>query len=145
MKPVLLDTGIIIALLNWRESSHKAAASAVVEIGGPLITCEAVITESCYLLRNVAGAAQTVLENVARGLFQIPFQLPREAPAVKWILRKYADRRIDFADACLIRLAEAFDTGDILTLDRDFETYRWGRNKPFNLLIDLAILRGHHN
>jgi hypothetical protein len=26
-------------------------------------------------------------------------------------------------------------TGDILTLDSDFEAYRWGTNRPFHLLL----------
>jgi hypothetical protein len=48
------------------------------ELGAPLITCEAVIAESCYLLRNLAGAAEAVIENVAAAVFQVPFQLSRE-------------------------------------------------------------------
>jgi hypothetical protein len=47
---------------------------------------------------------------------------------------KYRDRNIDFADACLIRLADQFGTADILTLDQDFAIYRWGKNKPFRML-----------
>ena len=50
------------------------------------------------------------------------------------MLRKYRDRRIDLADACLIRLADQFETGDILTLDQDFTIYRWGKNKTFQTL-----------
>jgi predicted nucleic acid-binding protein len=75
---------------------------------------------------------------VAAGIFQIPFQLSREALGAKQVLRKYRDRRIDLADACLIRLADEFETADILTLDKDFEIYRWGKNKPFRLLLDLT-------
>jgi predicted nucleic acid-binding protein len=52
-------------------------------------------------------------------------------------LRKYQDRKIDLADACLIRLADEFETADILTLDNDFKIYRWGQNKPFRILLDL--------
>jgi predicted nucleic acid-binding protein len=86
------------------------------------------------LLRKVAGASDAVIDNVAAGIFQIPFQLSREAAGVKQILRKYRDRQIDFADACLIRLADEFGTADILTLDGDFAIYRWGRNKVFRML-----------
>jgi predicted nucleic acid-binding protein len=100
----------------------------------PLITCEAVITESCYLLRNLAGAPEAVIENVAAGIFQVPFQLSQEAAGVKQVLRKYRDRKIDLADACLIHLADQFGTADILTLDQDFAIYRWGKNKPFRML-----------
>lgn len=134
MKPVLLDTGVIVALLDRSERLHEACAAAVQEIEAPLITCEAVIAESCYLLRSLAGASEAVVENVAAGIFQIPFQLSQEAAAVKQVLRKYRDRRIDLADACLIHLADEFAAGDILTLDGDFAVYRWGRNKPFRVL-----------
>jgi uncharacterized protein len=52
-------------------------------------------------------------------------------------MRKYRDQPADFADACLIHLAEELDTGEILTLDRDFELYRWRRTRSFTLLVHL--------
>jgi len=134
VKPVLLDTGVFVALLDRSEKFHHACAEAVRELEAPLITCEAVIAESCYLLRNLPGAPEAVIENVAAGTLQIPFQLSPEAVAVKQVLRKYRDHKIDLADACLIRLAEEFETADILTLDKDFAVYRWSRNKPFRIL-----------
>ena len=78
-----------------------------------------------------------MLENVAEGAFLLPFQLSQSASAVRTIMRKYADLPIDFADACLVHLAEQLQTGDILTLDSDFEFYRWNRTRPFQLQIDL--------
>ena len=138
MKPILLDTGVIVALLDRSERLHRACAAAVRELQVPLITCEAVIAESCYLLRNLSGASEAVIENVAAGIFQIPFQLSRESAGVKQVLRKYSDRKIDLADACLIRLADEFGTADILTLDQDFLIYRWGKNKPFRMLPNQA-------
>ena len=47
---------------------------------------------------------------------------------------KVPDRNIDLADACLIRLADAMGTADILTPGQDFQIYRWGRNNPFHVL-----------
>jgi len=137
VKPALLDTGVIVALLDRGEKFHQVCSEAILSLEAPLVTCEAVIAESCYLLRNLPGAPEAVIENVVAGIFQVPFQLSREAGGVKQVLRKYRDRRIDLADACLIRLADEFETADILTLDKDFEIYRWGRNKPFRLLLDL--------
>ncbi len=137
MKPVLLDTGVIVALLDRSEKFHQPCATAIREVEAPLITCEAVIAETCYLLRNLPGAPEVVIENAAAGIFQIPFQLSRETATVKQALRKYRDRKIDLADACLIRLADEFESPDILTLDKDFEVYRWGKNKPFRILPGL--------
>jgi uncharacterized protein len=47
------------------------------------------------------------------------------------------DLPVDFADACLVQLADELNTGNILTLDRDFEFYRSRRIRPFRLLIAL--------
>lgn len=138
MKPALLDTGVIVALLDRGEKFHQACSEAVRSLEAPLVTCEAVIAESCYLLRNLPGASEAVIENVAAGIFQVPFQLSREAVGVKQVLRKYRDRKIDLADTCLICLANEYETADILTLDKDFQIYRWGRNKPFRILLDLS-------
>ena len=135
MKPVLLDTGVIVAWMDASELRHTASVEAMQRAEGPLLTCEAVIAESCHLLRGLPGAAQDVMANVTAGIFQISCQLSSESDAVKSILRKYYDQRIDLADACLIRMAEQFETGDILTLDKEFAVYRWGRNRPFHILL----------
>lgn len=137
MIPVLLDTGVIVAFLDRREQHHARCANLIRNLDRPLATCEEVITESCYLLAGVVGASEAVIENVEKKIFEIPFQLSRSAAAVRSILRKYRDIPASMADACLIHLADELDTGDILTLDRDFELYRWRRNCPFNLLVDL--------
>jgi predicted nucleic acid-binding protein len=139
MKPVLLDTGFIVALLDRSESIHKMCARTVREVAVPLVTCEAVIAESCYLLRNLPGASEAVIENIAAGIFQVPLQLSRDTAGVKQVLQKYKDREIDLADACLICLADEFGTADILTLDQDFAIYRWGKNKPFRMLPSVDL------
>ena len=81
MKPVLLDTGFIVALLDRSESFHKTCPRAVREVQAPLVTCEAVITESCYSLWNLSGASEAVIENIAAGIFQIPFSFLEILPA----------------------------------------------------------------
>ena len=135
MKPVLLDTGVIVALLDRSERYHPQCVEVLEAVGAPLVTCEAVIAESCYLLRRLPGAAEAIVANVTAGVFQIAFQLSRSAPRIQKLLRKYRGRQIDFADACLIDLATELRTGEILTLDGDFRVYRWGANEPFDLLI----------
>ncbi len=137
MKPILLDTGAIVALLDPTDSFHRPCAEAMAKVAAPLVTCEAVIAESCYLLRKVEGAAHAVLQNVASRGFLIPLALFDSARPVSRILGKYRHRGIDVADACLIHLANEFGTGDILTVDRDFRIYRWGRNNLFRPLIPI--------
>lgn len=137
MTGVLLDTGVIVAALDRSDRYHEICGEAIGSTIVPLVTCEAVIAESCYLLRNVKGAAEAVVANVAAGVFQVSFSLVRCASQVQEILSKYSDSGIDFADACLIQLASDLRMPDILTLDRDFERYRWGRNHAFRMLVSL--------
>jgi predicted nucleic acid-binding protein len=136
LKPILLDTGVIVAWLDTSERRHRECVDVVDQIRAPLVTCEAVIAESCYLLRGVTGAKEAILENVARGVFQIPLRLTDAAADIKRIVRKYGDRDVDLADACLVHMATTLSTADILTLDSDFRVYRWGVNKAFNFLVN---------
>lgn len=137
MQPILLDTGVIAGCMNRRDRHHARCVTAMANVRQPIVTCEAVIVESFYLLQSIPSAVDDVLENVARGTFQIPFQISTCASAVQQILRKYRDTPADFADACLIHMADELNTGDILTLDSDFLHYRWKRTRRFRMLIPL--------
>lgn len=137
MKPVLVDTGVIVALLHRTSPRHVDCVAAIANLERPIVTCEAVITESCHLLRRFPGAPDAVMANVEKQMFEIPFQIARSAASVRAIMRKYRDLPASFADACLVQLAGELDIPDILTLDHDFTIYRWGANRRFDLMIDL--------
>jgi predicted nucleic acid-binding protein len=134
MKPVILDTGAIVAALDESEQHHRQVRAALDGISAPLITCEAVIAESCYLLRTIPKAVDAILRNVEQQTFLLPFTLSEYANRVSRLMKKYSDQPMGLADACLVCLAENFQTPHILTLDADFQVYRYGRNQRFNLL-----------
>lgn len=136
MIPVLLDTSVVIAIFNLSESRHSECVAFINDLNAPLVTCEAVIVEACHLLHNVHGASEAILQNVEQGNFKIPFDLASSAGEVRAIMRKYRDIPADLADACLIHMADTLGTGEVLTFDSDFRTYRWRRNRPFRLLLD---------
>lgn len=137
MKATLLDTGVIVALLDRSEQYHPQCVEVVSDLMGPLATCEAVIAEACYLLRGVRKAPEAVVENVTEGVFQTPVRLADQASAVARLLGKYRDVPMDLADACLVDLADRLETARILTLDGDFEIYRWRARRKFDLLVEL--------
>ena len=70
-----------------------------------------------------------------RVCFRFHCNSSQAAASLQRLFRKYRDREMDLADACLVHLAGELQTGDILTLDHDFEIYRWGTNRPFHLLL----------
>lgn len=129
---------MIVALLDRTDAGHTTCAHAIQQINSPLVSCEAVVSESCFLLKHIPGAAEQVLENLEHGMFQIGFALPNNPTSINGLMRKYRDVPISLADACLIQMADELNTGDILTLDSDFRHYRWRKSKPFNLLIPLS-------
>jgi uncharacterized protein len=135
--PILVDTGFLIALYDQSDFDHTRCLCTYESLDRPLVTCEAVVTESIYMLRYVGGAAEALLASIESGALEIGFKLNESAGRVQAILRKYRDTPADFADACLIHMADELDTGDILTLDSDFAHYRWRRTRPFRMLIPL--------
>ena len=46
---ILLDTGSLVAVLYARDQFHKWAVEKISKMSAPLLTCEAVITEACFL------------------------------------------------------------------------------------------------
>lgn len=137
MKATLLDTGVIVALLDRDERFHLQCVEVVSDVVGPLLTCEAVVAEACHLLRRIHGAPEAVIKNIANGVFQTPVRLVDRATPIEKLLKKYRDVPMDLADACLVDLADQLNTGQILTLDSDFEIYRWRSRRKFELLVDL--------
>ncbi|HJU04982.1 MAG TPA: PIN domain-containing protein [Nitrospiraceae bacterium] len=121
---ILLDTGPLVAFLNRADRFHDWAKAQWERVSPPMLTCEAVMTEACYLLRNFPGGSQAVIELVNRAVIQIAFKLEGEIVSVGKLLGQYADVPISLADACLVRMAEQHSKSEVLTLDRDFHIYR---------------------
>ena len=135
--PVLADSSFFVALFNDREQGHTRSKAAYNSFAGPLFTAESCITEALHILGHAQAAVEAILTNVRQGALVVPFRLGDCASEIAYLMSKYADTPCDFADACLIHLADQLSTGDILTLDSDFKHYRWRRNKRFRLLIPL--------
>jgi uncharacterized protein len=135
--PVLADASFFVALFNDREHGHTRCKAAYNAFDGPLFTAESCITEALHLLDHAKAAVEAILTNVQQGALAVPFRLGDCASEVAKLMSKYADTPCDFADACLIAMADKLNTGDILTLDSDFKHYRWRRNKRFRMLIPL--------
>lgn len=132
---VLLDTGPLVALLSKDDANHEKARRMFAECAPPFRSCEAVVAEACFLMRkvHVAGPADVVALG-ARGVYSIAISAEQHWTSIEMLLKKYSDRPISFADACLIRCAEIHQEARILTFDADFGVYKWARNKRFDRL-----------
>ncbi len=75
----------------------------------------------------VLGSPLAVLGLVARGdlIVDPEFAFSQEIPRLLELCRKYADRSMDLADACLVRMTELTARCKLWTVDRDdFSAYR---------------------
>jgi predicted nucleic acid-binding protein len=131
---LLLDTSGLVSLLDRSQSRHRSCSAVYRAWLGPVLTTEAVITEATHLLGCVPGGSTAVLRFVIEGgAVLVPGSLEAIQRA-ETIMRKYADRALDYADATLVTLAEDVGTGHILTLDRrDFAALRWHGSRAFHV------------
>ena len=65
MRDVIVDTGPIVALLNGRDEHHPWARATFDGLQPPLLTCEPVIAEACYLVRKLRGGSHLRNQNFA--------------------------------------------------------------------------------
>ncbi|WP_250122470.1 PIN domain-containing protein [Chroococcidiopsis sp. CCMEE 29] len=132
---VLLDTGPLVALVNRRDRFHQWVKTEWMQIEPPLLTCEAVITEASFLLRNIYGGQKVVMSLIERGIIQIPFRLEEEVELVGILLSRYQSVPMSLADACLVRMVEQYVSSYLLTLDSDFNIYRKDRNQLIPVIM----------
>jgi predicted nucleic acid-binding protein len=121
---VLLDTGPLVAWLCRGDRWHRWAVQTFATISPPLVTCEPVLTEACFLYAREGGDPGRLLRAVAAGHIRVGLAVEQEAEAISALLEKYADAPMSLADACLVRLSELQRDSRVLTLDRHFARYR---------------------
>jgi len=139
MKPVvLLDTGPLVASLYKRDQQHLWAKRTLATLPSLFITCEAVLTEACFLTHKLLGHSDLLIEMVENDLLHLDFDLKREISAVRNLMRHYADVPMSLADACLVRMSELHADGVVLTTDSDFAIYRKHRRQTIPTLMPPA-------
>jgi len=131
---IILDTGPLVAFINGRDKYHEWSKLQWAQIEPPLLTCEAVLSESCFLLRDDRNGPLSVIELLRRGVLNLAFRIDDSLDQIKWLLHKYSDVPMSLADACLVRLSELYSDSQILTLDSDFKIYRKNKRQVISLL-----------
>ena len=126
---VLLDTGPLVAFLNRRDKFHNWVLAQWDQIKPPMLTCEAVISEACFLLAGTETGIDSVMQLIQRKITTVSFHLDDQILPVKKLLLKYRSVPMSLADACLIRMSELHPDARIFTLDSDFDLYRKNRRR----------------
>ncbi len=131
---LLLDTGAFVALVDRSEKRHADCVAVLEEWRGAIVTTDAVLTETLYLVGPRWQAQKTCLEFLNRGAFVLVAASSASLKRVTVLMEKYRNVPMDYADATLVALGEELETNLVFTLDhRGFSTYRLQQKKPFQM------------
>jgi predicted nucleic acid-binding protein len=134
MTRIIVDTGPLVAYFNRRDRWHRWAVDQMAALAPPLVTCEPVLTEACFLIQRVGGRPADLLRKVTQHGLEIGIDLEDEAAAIESLMQRYTDTPMSLADACLVRLSERISDCRLFTLDADFEHYRRNGRQVIPLL-----------
>lgn len=119
----ICDTGPLVAFLNRHDPHHTWAVALMKQLRPPLLTCEAVLTEAAYFLRDDGLSLEPLFELLERDALRLAFDLSLHWPRLRTLLARYD--RMDLADASIVVMSELHTRAPVLTVDRrDFSIYR---------------------
>jgi predicted nucleic acid-binding protein len=127
--PGLLDAGPLVSFLASGLRHHAWAVEQWKRLRPPLLTCEPVLTEAAFLLKREGSDTNALFTLLERGVIRIALAVQEEQGDLGALMRRYRNRPMSLADACLVRLSEIHATGEVFTLDSDFRIYRRHGNK----------------
>jgi len=120
METIIIDTGIIYAIIDRNDSWHKKIKGFLTTFEGRLAIPSPVITEVCYLLYKYLGHSTQVafINSLISKEFLIEHFNNNDLTRCVDLLNKYKDLNIGFVDACIVAIAERLKVCRILTTDR---------------------------
>src|SRR5437763_15127995 len=100
----IADTGFLVAFARSRDMHHDWATRVAEEVTEPLLTCEAVLTETAFHLNNVGIVQEMIGDESVR----LSFVCNDHLPQVPDLAKRHADRQPALADLRLIRESEVY-------------------------------------
>ncbi len=125
----LLDTGPLVSFLAGGLAHHVWVVEQWKQLRPPLLTCEPVLTEAAFLLKREGCDTDALFELLERRVIRIALSMEEQRADLRALMRRYRNRPMSLADACLVRLSEIHSAAEVFTLDGDFRIYRRHGNK----------------
>jgi uncharacterized protein len=128
---MLIDSGVLVALLDSRDPNHTRCSAMAQELPNtPMYTTWCCMTEAMHFAGKIGGyKAQHRLWALQQS-GKIRLHAPNETRMAA-LMEKYQDIPMDLADASLVASAEELAMLEIFTLDSDFYVYRTSSGKAF--------------
>ena len=132
---LILDTSAFVAVVDREQRRHAECANVLEGWTGAIVTTEAVLTETLYMVGPDWQRQMPCLDFFFRGAFQLVPASSVSLHRAAALMRQYQDAPMDYADATLVALAEELGTTQVFTLDRKgFSTYRLRGRQTIDIL-----------
>lgn len=128
---VLVDTGPLVALMNRRDRHHQRFVEYLKFFQGQLVTTWPVLTEVTHHVP--VDKAVEIIALVRDGALEV-IDLGNAGERVHDLMKKYADRPMDLADASLVWAAEHTGIEQVMTIDSDFAVFRLANGHRLQVL-----------
>ena len=124
---LILDTGVLYAALDRRDSAYERCRRLLEETNEPLVVPAVILPEVDYLLtmRARPEALLDVLNDMANGAYTVGDLHLEDYRRVRDICARYHDSDIGFVDAAVLAIVERVGEDKLATLDhRHFSVLR---------------------
>lgn len=130
---VVVDTSLIVALINELDHFHTAAVEFYARLDEDLVTTPLIVAELDYVLGRRTGRAGTdaLWGDLESGALQVRWWATAMSETLAIARARPA---IGLADASLIALAPVVRTTRVATFDQHFAAARTADGHPFTLL-----------
>lgn len=128
---ILVDTSLLVAYYNARDSYHTQVQNFLGDSTSRLVTTFGCVTEVMWLLARDWRVQNEFLSDLTRSLYECEHLTLEDLARITELNAQYADLPGDFADLSLIAVSERLNIAAIATLDKDFDIYRRYRRQSF--------------
>ncbi len=132
---VIVDTGILVAAFDRGDAWTEWVADAMKQVRPPMVTCEAVLAETWFLLQHRPDGWSKVVNWLELGFLKVDFSLVKNQNGVIGFMEKYRALPMSLADACLVTMVEQGIGARVFTLDSHFRIYRQSRRRVVPVLM----------
>lgn len=117
---LILDTGVIVALLDAGDRAHERCVALAESTREPLVVPAATLVEVDYWVRKrlSADAWRIFVEDIARGAYLLDATNERDLTRAAELEERYDDLGLGFVDASVIAVCERLGEKKVATLDR---------------------------
>lgn len=133
---VVVDTGPLVAAIDRDDQWHLPTIQLMQRIAPPMVTCEAVLAETWFLLRHQPDGWQKIEKWLKQDILVIDLSLRDKSRLFRTLalIHQYHDLPMSMADASLITMLEERAHSAIFTWDHHFQVYRLHGREPVTLI-----------